>query len=155
MTKVSRFKLEPHRQKLVLDRFWNAITALESKEETVLFLKDLLTPVEIQMIAKRISIGLMLAQGYNYQQITAYLKTTPDTVASVNRALNFGNNGFIAILQRLQKIEDEKQQKLEGMGEYKIRPTPLTDTAIAAAQVIGKQIKKHKKRSSITQSNTR
>lgn len=149
MPKVSRIKLDSQRQKIVIDRLWSSVTLIENKEETIKFLKDLLTPIEQIMIAKRLTAALMLRQGYNYQQIAAYLKTTPGTIASVNRSLNFGNNGYFTILQRVYKVELEKQNNIEKMGEIKVWRTPIMDTAFEAAKAVGKQVKKRRKRESL------
>jgi TrpR-related protein YerC/YecD len=149
MPKVSRIKLDPHRSKTILNRFWDAITLIENKSETIPFLKDLLTPIEQIMLAKRLSIALMLKQGYNYEQISAYLKTTPGTIASVNRSLNFGNFGYLKILQRIHKLELEKQKKLESIGEVKAWRTPVMDTTFLVAKAIEGQIKKSKKIKSV------
>lgn len=148
MPKVSRIKLDSQKQNIVIDRLWNAITLIENKVEALQFLKDLLTPIEQIMIAKRLTAALMLKQGYNYEQISAYLKTTPGTIASVNRSLSFGNNGYLKILQRINELELKKRKQQEKMGEIKVWRTPVLDTTLKTAKVINKQIKKMKKRKS-------
>lgn len=75
MTKVSRYS-DPKRLSHFIHRFWSAITLLEDRSEVISFLKDLFTPTEIRMFAKRLQIADMLAKGYKYEDIRNYVRIT-------------------------------------------------------------------------------
>lgn len=113
---MPRFSIytDPKRLSIFIHRFWDAVTLLEDRAEVMAFLKDLLSPTEIRMLAKRLQIADMLAKGYKYQDIQNYVRVTKQTIASVNNKLNFGDDGFIKILQRLEKIDQARQNRIEG-----------------------------------------
>lgn len=90
------------------------MTLIEDRPEAISFLKDLLTPTEIRMIAKRLQIADMLSKGYKYEDIHNFVRVTKQTITSVNNKLNFGEDGLIKILQRLEKIDQDIQKKMEG-----------------------------------------
>lgn len=75
-------------------------------------MKDLLTPTEVRMFAKRLQIADMLAKGYKYQDIRNYVRVTDQTISAVNNKLQFGEDGLIKILQKLEKIDQNIQKKL-------------------------------------------
>lgn len=113
MPRLSRYS-DPKRLSQFVHRFWNAMTLIEDRSEAISFLKDLLTPTEIRMLAKRLQIADMLAKGYKYENIHHFVRVTKQTITSVNNKLNFGEDGLIKILQRLEKIDQDIQKKMEG-----------------------------------------
>ena len=120
---------DPKRLSIFINRFWDAITLIEERNEAISFLKDLLTPTEVRMLAKRLQVADMLAKGYKYQDIQNYARVTKQTIASINNKLNFGEEGLIKILQKLEKIDQAKQNKIEGKKGLSIRaPVRLPKT---------------------------
>lgn len=150
MGRLSKYN-EPSRLTIFINRFWDAVTLLEDREEVIAFLKDLLTPTEVRMIAKRLQIADMLSKGYKYEDIINYVKVTGQTISSVNGKLNYGNDGFIKILQRLEKIDQKRQNRLEGKRNLLGQPPGLGRALgnIVTGEV-SKIIRHHKKVSSIT-----
>lgn len=141
---------DPKRLTIFIHRFWDAITLIEERNEAISFLKDLLTPTEIRMIAKRLQVADMLAKGYKYKDIQNYVRVTKQTIASVNNKLNFGEEGLIKILQKLEKIYQVKQDKLEGKRNLLGQPPGLGRAASNIATLgIAKIVHHHKKISSI------
>lgn len=115
MTKISRMPVEVRRMGYFISNLWNAFSLIESRGEAVVFLKELLTPTEIRMMAKRVQIAKMLLEGYRYDDIKAHVRVTNNTIASVNSKLQFENGGgYLKIVERLIKIEQKRQNKLEG-----------------------------------------
>lgn len=113
MTKLSRYS-DPKRLSQFVHRFWNAVTLIEDRNEATAFLKDLLTPTETRMFAKRLQVADMLARGYKYEDIRNYVRVTFQTISHVNNKLNFGEDGLIKIIQRLEKIDQQIQKKRAG-----------------------------------------
>lgn len=114
MPRLSRSPVEQKRMLYFISNLWNIITLIESRDEAVSFLKELLTPTEVRMLAKRIQIAKMLLQGYDYQAIRNFCRVTDRTISSVNNQLQFGDGGYQKIVDRLIKIELKKQEELEG-----------------------------------------
>jgi len=48
------------------------------------FFREFLTPMEIKMLSKRIQVGVMLIQGYDYKAISQSLKVGDGTIARIN-----------------------------------------------------------------------
>lgn len=149
MSKLSRYN-DNKRLFQFINRFWDAITLLEDRGEVITFLKDLLTPTEIRMLSKRLQIADMLAKGYKYEDIRNYVSITVQTISSVNNKLSFGNDGLIKILQRLEKIDQKRQDMLEGKRSPFSQPPGMGRAAgnIAGA-LLTKTIRHHKKVNSI------
>lgn len=150
MGRLSKYN-EPSRLTIFINRFWDAITLLEDRDEVIPFLKDILTPTEVRMIAKRLQIADMLAKGYKYEDIRNYARVTKQTISSVNNKLSFGSDGLIKILKKLEKIDQKKQDKLEGKRGILEQP-PGIGRALGniASEEIFKVIRHHKKVSSLT-----
>ena len=149
MSKLSIYT-DPKRLNQFIYRFWNAITLVEDRQESIAFLKDILTPTEIRMLAKRLQIADMLAKGYKYEAIQNYVRVTKQTISSVNNKLNYGEDGLIKILQRLEKIDQEVQNKIEGKKDILSQPPglgrmPSDLLDIGLNQITKSLIKKRKK----------
>lgn len=114
MPRLSSIPIEAKRLSGFIANLWNAFTLIENREESVSFLKELLTPTEIRMMAKRIQIAKMLLEGYKYEAIRNFVRVTDHTISQVNNQLNFGNGGYIKIIKRITQIEAKRQSKLEG-----------------------------------------
>lgn len=104
MAKFRRIsKLSPQkRQELVLS-FCLAIKSLRTEEEAAKFLTDLLTPQEIEMLAKRLHIAELLLQNKDYQTIRAVLAVGFSTIARVATWLGLSGEGFKIVLSRKPK----------------------------------------------------
>lgn len=134
-----------------IDNFWNAITLIESKEETRKFLRDLLTHTEVKMLAKRIQIAKMLIEGYDYQTIKNKVKVTSNTIARINNELNTNGQGLKKIVNRLITIEKKARPKPKPIIRApKTTGSILVETAAKlAAEAAVKKIKKTRKRRSV------
>lgn len=152
MPRVSQVYLDIKRLNYFIANLWNTITLIENREEAVLFLKELLTPTEIRMLAKRIQIAKMLMEGYKYEEITPHVRVTPNTINEVNKQLQFGDGGYIKIIERLIKLEKKKQKRIEEIAGGKkpmIYPTTFAEGTKWAAEKITKKIKSSVKRKSV------
>lgn len=135
-----------------ISNLWNTITLINNRDETVLFLKELLTPTEVRMFAKRIQIAKMLLEGYKYEDIIPFVRVTPNTINSVNNQLQFGDGGYIKIIERLIKIEQRRQRKLEKSGNPKMFYEPFGGLSELATLKVAEQITRHIKGKSIEKS---
>lgn len=113
MARVSSISVEARRMGYFISNLWNVFTLIENRDETILFLKELLTPTEIRMLAKRIQIAKMLIEGYKYDEIKTHIRVTDSTISSVNNQLQFRDGGYMKIMSRLIKIESDREKKKE------------------------------------------
>lgn len=144
---------DPKKLSIFIHRFWDAITLIEDRGEAIAFLKDLLTPTEVRMLAKRLQIADMLAKGYKYEDIKTHVRVTVQTISHVNNKLNYGDDGLIRILQKLEKIDQTRQDRLEGKGSIFAQPPGLERAASnLAAFGLAKVVRHHKKIGSIKSS---
>lgn len=153
MPRLSRAS-DPKRIAYFIGRFWDAVTLIEDRAEAISFLKDLLTPTEVRMLAKRLQIAYMLAQGYKYEDIRNYTHVTSQTISAVSNKLSYGDDGFWKILEKLEKIEQNKQNKLEGKRDLLAQPSGLgRAVANITSGKVSKLIRSHKKKQSILTSH--
>ncbi|MBI2337628.1 hypothetical protein HYU95_00435 [Candidatus Daviesbacteria bacterium] len=144
---------DPKKLAIFIHRFWDAITLIENRGEAISFLKDLLTPTEVRMLAKRLQIADMLAKGYKYEDIKTHMRVTVQTISHVNNKLNYGEDGLIKILQKLEKIDQSRQDRFEGKRNLFSQPPGLGRAASnLAALGVSKIVSHHKKVSSIKSS---
>ncbi len=151
MPRVSQIQIEAKRMAYFISNLWNTVTLIENREEAVIFLKELLTPTEVRMLAKRVQIAKMLLEGYKYGDIIPHVRVTSTTISSVNNQLQFGNGGYIKIIERLIKIEQRKQKRLEDGKSLSDKVLPFPGGAIGkwlTGQAI-KSVYKHQKKKSV------
>lgn len=135
-----------------ISNLWNTISLIDNREEAISFLKELLTHTEVRMLAKRIQIAKMLLEGYKYEDIIPHVRVTSGTISTVNNQLQFGEGGYIKIIERLIKLEQRKQKQLEKMASKEksiFYPRPFGGLADLASQELGKHIAKYAKRRSV------
>ncbi|MBR3195980.1 MAG: hypothetical protein IKF50_04705 [Clostridia bacterium] len=80
-----------------------AFLALQSEEECVLFLQDLMTIREIQDMTQRLSVAQLLREGLGYSQIMERVSVSSATISRVNRCLSYGDGGYETVLSRIQE----------------------------------------------------
>ena len=100
---------------------------------------------------QRIQIAKMLAQGFDYLTIRNCVKVTSGTIAHINNLLNTSGEGLKMIVDRLIKLEEARQKKLEGKQPI-IPPGPMTlapDLVELGINITASQLKRRNKRKSI------
>ena len=92
-----------------VEKLFDAILSLENKEECYAFFEDLLTVKEMQDMAQRMEVAVLLDQGLNYQQISKNVSVSTATISRVNKCLSYGSGGYRCILDRLNNQEESKK----------------------------------------------
>ena len=85
-----------------LDELFDAILALENREECYQFFDDLCTVNEIQSLSQRLQVAKMIKQGYTYATIEEESGASTATISRVKRSLQWGNDAYTMILDRLR-----------------------------------------------------
>ena len=85
------------------DHLFEAVLSLKSKEECYDFFEDLCTVNELLSLSQRFEVAAMLRGHKTYQEIAEKTGASTATISRVNRALNYGNDGYQLILERMDK----------------------------------------------------
>lgn len=89
-----------------VDGFFEAILLLETMEECYRFFEDICTIKEIQAIAQRLEVAKLLKANKTYNEIEAETGASTATISRINRALNYGADGYNIVLKKLGIIEE-------------------------------------------------
>lgn len=85
------------------DHLFEAVLSLTNKEECYNFFEDLCTVNELLSLSQRFEVASMLREHKTYLEITDKTGASTATISRVNRCLNYGNDGYQLILDRLDK----------------------------------------------------
>ena len=80
-----------------------ALTSLRGPEDVTRFLRDLCTLPELEALAHRWQIVLLLEQGVPYVEIAERVPTSTATVTRVAQWLRHGTGGYRTALDRKQR----------------------------------------------------
>lgn len=94
---------EPIIKNKSIDELYKAIITIDSIEECYTFFEDLCTISEIQAMAQRYHVALMLEQGVTYSKIAEETGASSATISRVNRALNYGAGGYKSLIEKVEK----------------------------------------------------
>ena len=81
-----------------VDHLFDAILTLENKEECYTFFEDVCTVNEL--------LSKMLREGKTYLDISNATGASTATISRVNRSLNYGNDGYDMVLERVLKKDE-------------------------------------------------
>ncbi len=82
-----------------------AILTLKTEEECSNFLEDLCTIPELKAMSQRLQVAKMLSENRVYSDIVAETGASTATISRVNRSLNYGNDGYAMVFDRLKDNE--------------------------------------------------
>lgn len=84
-----------------MDFLCDAILSLESREEVYRFFEDICTINEIKDLEQRLQVAKMLKQRRTYLDIASSTGASTATISRVNRALNYGSDGYNLVFERI------------------------------------------------------
>lgn len=93
-----------------LDQFFDAILALETREECYEFFDDVATMHEVQALSQRLQVAKLLSEGKTYQTIENETNASTATISRVRRSLDYGSGGYEKIFKRLKELEENKEK---------------------------------------------
>ena len=85
------------------DMLFEAILHLETTDDCYRFFEDLCTVNEIVAMKQRFEVAKMLREERTYQDIADETGASSATISRVNRALNYGNDGYDMVLKRISQ----------------------------------------------------
>lgn len=89
-----------------MDRLYETISGLKTKEECRAYFEDLCTIKELQDMAQRLDAAILLSQGYSYKKIMETVNISTATIGRVSKCLNYGTGGYRSVIDRLDKAEE-------------------------------------------------
>ena len=85
-----------------VDELFDAVLSLQSKEECYSFFEDLCTINELLSLSQRYEVAKMLREKRTYLDIAESTGASTATISRVNRSLNYGNDGYELVFERLK-----------------------------------------------------
>ena len=82
---------------------YKAILLLKDEQECYEFFQDLCTVSELRAMEQRLEVALLLDDGMIYNDILERTGASSATISRVNRALQYGADGYKAVLPRIRK----------------------------------------------------
>ena len=82
---------------------------LENKEECYQFFEDICTVNELLSIAQRYEVAQMLRNSNTYIEISEKTGASTATISRVNRSLNYGNDGYDMVFERIKRNREENK----------------------------------------------
>ena len=96
-------------------QFVNAILALETPEETRLFLRDLMTEKEIVEFSNRLEAASLLTQDVQYNAISESTGLSSATIARIAKWLKGSLGGYRLVLARLSNHHHNSSKLRKGL----------------------------------------
>ena len=90
-------------QTRAVEQLFEAILTLETKEECYSFFEDLCTINELLSLSQRFDVATMLRQKKTYLDIADKTGASTATISRVNRSLNYGNDGYDMVFNRISE----------------------------------------------------
>ncbi len=86
-----------------VDFLFDSVLKLENKEECYAFFEDLCTVNELLSISQRALVAYLLRKKKTYLEIAEETGASTATISRVNRALNYGCDGYDLVFERLEE----------------------------------------------------
>lgn len=109
MAQVSRSPLNQKVKERILEIFFDSIAELKTREAVEDFFNDFLSPTERTMLAKRLSIAVMVAKGYSYRTISGVLRVSLTTITKVALWYHELGKGYKTVVDKIFKDEKTEQ----------------------------------------------
>lgn len=94
-----------------VNHLFDAILCLENREECYTFFEDICTVNELLSLSQRFEVAKMLRDQKTYLDIAEKTGASTATISRVNRSLNYGNEGYDMVFERMTWEEEEEEEK--------------------------------------------
>ena len=93
------------------DLLYESILTLQTVDECKNFLNDLCTMSELRAMEQRMEVAVLLSDGMIYNDILERTGASSATISRVNRALQYGADGYQTVLPRIREQCREEEEK--------------------------------------------
>ena len=83
------------------DLLFDAILSLKDKAECYTFFEDICTINELMSLSQRFEVAKMFREQKTYLEIAEKTGASTATISRVNRSLNYGNDGYDMVFERI------------------------------------------------------
>lgn len=90
---------------------FEAVLTLESIDECYDFFEDVCTINELLSLSQRYEVAMMLREKKTYLEIAEKTGASTATISRVNRSLNYGNDGYDMVFERLGKETKDSSEE--------------------------------------------
>ncbi len=87
-----------------VDYLFDAILSLKDREECYTFFEDVCTINELLSLSQRFEVAAMLRSHKTYLEIAEKTGASTATISRVNRSLNYGNDGYDMVFERIPSM---------------------------------------------------
>ena len=92
--------------KINVKEFYQAVLALQSEEECAAFFDDICTYQELEALAQRLEVAILLSEGNSYINVNKLTGASTATICRVSKALNYGDGGYNTVIERMKRNDD-------------------------------------------------
>lgn len=142
MTQISKHPIQKEIYDEIFETFLQTIANLKTKQEVLGFFNEFLTPTEKVMFSKRLAAGLLIAEGYDYREISNLLKTSSATISAFSSYYKYGK-GYKEVIDKI-KIDKEISEFLRVIGEKVSALGAFGGKGSGVSRIINKQLKAKK-----------
>ena len=96
-----------------VDHLFEAILCLKNKEECYTFFEDVCTINELLSLSQRFEVAKMLTDKRTYLDISEKTGASTATISRVNRSLNYGNDGYEMVFERMKAKENKTEEYIK------------------------------------------
>ena len=82
-----------------MKNLYSAILSLENQDECRRFFED---------VSQRFEVAMMLRRSKTYSEIAGTTHASTATISRVNRTLNYGNDGYDLVIERMKNQERDR-----------------------------------------------
>ncbi len=86
------------------DLLMRAVLTLETVDDAYRFFEDLCTIAEIHSMAQRFTVATLLRDNVKYQEIARRTGASTATISRVNRAREYGADGYNRVLEAMSRL---------------------------------------------------
>lgn len=94
-----------------VEQLFQAILSLQDLDEAYDFFEDVCTINEILSLSQRFEVAKMLREHRTYLDIAEKTGASTATISRVNRSLNYGNDGYDRVFERLGMLDEVPEDK--------------------------------------------
>lgn len=105
MTQVSKYVVKKDVEERMHEVFLDSVGMVKTRGQVVKLIDDLFSPTEKIMLAKRLSIALLLFKKYDQRAIAKILRVSLATVNKISQALQKGTGGYVMVVSSIIKQE--------------------------------------------------
>ena len=97
---------------LMTDDLFRVISALKTPEDCYKFFDDICTIKEIQDMAQRLQVAVLLSKGKSYLEVSALTGVSTATISRVSKCLSYGTGGYADAISILTETAGDKNERV-------------------------------------------